>query len=71
MSDVGWPRLTRNAEGRPMWDQGPLGMSVVLASIPLPERWPEHWTRAAAVGSHGVAAAARVALDRVRGALAE
>lgn len=46
MSDVGWPRLERNADGVPIWDQGPLGMSVVLAhgyAMGMPARWPDHW----------------------------
>jgi hypothetical protein len=43
IESVGYPRLERSADGRPIWDQGPLGMSTVLASIRLPEQWPESW----------------------------
>lgn len=38
-----YPRLVRTDDGCPVWDQGPLGMSVALSSMRMPPVWPEDW----------------------------
>jgi hypothetical protein len=40
---TGYPRIERNAFGRPIWNQGPYGMSPALANMVLPSYWPSDW----------------------------
>jgi hypothetical protein len=43
-SKVPYPRVERSASDRPIWDIGPFGhLAVMVSSIPMPSKWPDHW----------------------------